>query len=78
MAMSTWAACSTHTQHNEEAIEAFMQEEASRYERGGKASIEVRLGQPIAALPPALPRERNALKSILWSLHMRWWSYRNG
>lgn len=59
-------------------IEAFMQEEAARYDRGAKASIEIRLGKPVDALPPATPNDRNALNVILWSLQMRWWAYRHG
>lgn len=59
-------------------IEAFMQEEAARYNRSAKASIEIRLGKPVDSLPPVPPHDRSALSAILWSLHMRWWAYRHG
>ena len=59
-------------------IAAFMQAQASRYGRDAKASIEVRLGQPIPALPPAPPVHGGALEVVVWSLKMRWWAYRHG
>lgn len=59
-------------------IEAFMQAQASRYGRDAKASIEVRLGQPIPALPPAPPVHGGVLEVVVWSLKMRWWAYRHG
>lgn len=59
-------------------IETFMQQEAARYGHASNASIEMRLGKSIDSLPPELPQSRNALKVILWSLKMRWWSYRHG
>jgi hypothetical protein len=59
-------------------IETFMQEEAARYNRSAKASIEIRLGKPVDEVPPTAPIERSALNVILWSLQMRWWAYRHG
>lgn len=58
-------------------IEAFMQEEAKRYGREGHASIAIRMGDALATLPPEPPRSGNPLQVVFWSLHMRWWSYRN-
>lgn len=58
-------------------IAAFMHEEAERYGRSAKASIELRLGGTIAAQPPAPPRNGSALEVIVWSLKMRWWAWRN-
>lgn len=58
-------------------IETFMRDEATRYSRSNKASIEIRLGSIIATQPPAPPRNGSALDVILWSLNMRWWTYRN-
>ncbi len=58
-------------------IEHFMKEEAARYARESQASIEVRLAGVIAKQPPEPPRNGNPLEVILWSLQMRWWSYRN-
>jgi len=58
-------------------LEKFMQEEATRYGRSSSASIEIRLGGTIASLPPLPPSNGSALEVMLWSLQMRWWSYRN-
>lgn len=58
-------------------IETFMQEEAGRYGRSDKASIEIRMGGVIDSLPPEPPRDGSTLGVIVWSLKLRWWSYRN-
>lgn len=58
-------------------VETFMQEEAARYGHASRASIEVRLGGILAAQPPAPPQNGNAMEAILWSLKIRWWSFRN-
>jgi hypothetical protein len=58
-------------------IETYMKDEAARYGREAHASIEIRLGGIIAGVPPEPPRSANPLEVILWSLQMRWWSYRH-
>lgn len=58
-------------------IETFMQEEAARYGRESRASVDVRLGGILESQPPAPPGNGGALEVMLWSLKMRWWSYRN-
>jgi hypothetical protein len=58
-------------------IEGFMQEEARRFGLAAKASIQMRLHPVITAQPPAPPRNGNLLEIVLWSLHLRWWSYQN-
>jgi hypothetical protein len=58
-------------------ISRFLRDEAERYGRSSNASIELRLGGIIESLPPAPPRNANALQAIMWSLHMRWWAFRN-
>jgi hypothetical protein len=58
-------------------IEKYMKDEAARYGRESHASIEIRLRGIIPELPPEPPRSANPLEVIMWSLHMRWWSYRN-
>lgn len=57
-------------------IEAFMKEEAARYGRATKASVEVRMGGVINEVPPAPPDTGRMLDAISWSLRMRWWAYR--
>lgn len=59
------------------SIETFMRDEAARYGRASSASIEIRLGDIIASLPPEPPRNGGVLEVMAWSLKMRWWSYRN-
>lgn len=58
-------------------IEVFMRDEAVRYGRESRYSIEIRLGEKIASVPPAPPINGNALSVMAWSLKMRWWAYRN-
>lgn len=58
-------------------IEIFMQEEAARYGHASRASVAVRLAGILASQPPEPPRNGSALEVIIWSLKMRWWSYRN-
>ncbi len=58
-------------------VEMFMKEEATRYDRASKASIEVRMGGTLVTQPPAPPNNGNHLDVIIWSLKMRWWAYRN-
>lgn len=63
---------------NFKPVEKFMKEEAARYGRDTRASIDVRLHGAILNLPPEPPHSANPLEAIWWSLQMRWWSYRNG
>jgi len=58
-------------------IEKFMRDEAERYGRSDKASIEIRMGGMIEDLPPDPPRNGGILDVITWSLKMRWWAYLN-
>lgn len=58
-------------------IEKFMRDEAERYGRSAKASIEIRMGSTIAVSPPVPPSNSSPLEAIAWSLKMRWWAYRN-
>ncbi len=67
----------TLTANDFKPIKLFMREEAKRYELASSASIEIRLGEIIDAIPPAPPRNGNALEAIAWSLKMRWWAFRN-
>ena len=61
---------------NFQPIEKFMREEAVRYDRGDRASIELRMGPTLTVQPPAPPKYGNSLEIMWWSLKMRWWSYR--
>lgn len=65
------------TEEDFKPIATFMRDEAERYGRSAKASIEIRLGGIIDTRPPEPPNNGNALEVIAWSLKMRWWVYRN-
>ncbi|MCX7219540.1 MAG: hypothetical protein NTY70_11585, partial [Burkholderiales bacterium] len=58
-------------------LEKFMLDEATRRERAANASIELRLGPVLASVPPAPPVAGSILDVIIWSLQLRWWSFRN-
>jgi hypothetical protein len=58
-------------------IEIFMRDEAARYDRASRASIEIKLGGIIDSQPPQAPHNGNPIEVILWSLNMRWWSFRH-
>lgn len=58
-------------------IKTFMHDEAERYGRSSKASIEIKLGGIVETLPPVPPRNGSALDAVAWSLKMRWWAYRS-
>lgn len=62
---------------NFQPIEKFMQEEAIRYGREVRNPIELRMGGVLEVLPPAPPQHGSTLEVMLWSLKMRWWSYRH-
>jgi hypothetical protein len=59
-------------------IPVFFKQQASRYGRQLETPVIIQLAQPLTRLPPALPTESTGLNVALWSLKMRWWSWRNG
>jgi hypothetical protein len=62
---------------NFKPVETFMFDEEVRHGHPTYASIKIRPGGIIDALPPEPPRNGNILEVIAWSLKMRWWAYRN-
>jgi hypothetical protein len=58
-------------------ISTFMRDEAERYGRSAKASIEIRLGGTITEQPPAPPRNGSAIEVVVWNLKMGYWANRN-
>ncbi len=58
-------------------IGLFLKQQASRYGRELETAVVIQVARPITALPPALPTESSGLRVALWSLKMRWWSWRH-
>jgi hypothetical protein len=56
----------------------FIKREAQRHGRQLEQPVVIQIAQPLTAMPPALPTESSGLGVALWSLIMRWWSFRNG
>ena len=59
-------------------IGGFLSRQAARYGRVLESPVIIQVGQPLLKLPPSLPLESSGLNVALWSLKMRWWSWRNG
>ncbi len=58
-------------------IAAFLKKEAARYGRQLDTPVVIQVARPLTSIPPALPTESSGLGVALWSLKMRWWSFRN-
>jgi hypothetical protein len=58
-------------------IGLFLKQQASRYGRKLETPIVIQVARPSTASPPPLPTESSGLNVALWSLKMRWWSWRN-
>ena len=61
-----------------EVIGRFLSRQAARYGRELESPVIIQVAQPLLKLPPSLPLESSGLNVALWSLKMRWWSWRNG
>ena len=58
------------------AIEDFFRRESGRYGRDLSTPVEIDMAPaPASASPPDLPRERNVLQVMLWSLRLRYWAW---
>lgn len=65
------------SQINNEQFDDFktlLQREASRYGLNLSSPIQVQLSEPLKSLPPVIPRDRNMLNVMWWSLKLRYWS----
>lgn len=56
------------------AIPDFFRREIARYGHELASPVEIDVAQPLHELPPELPRERNALQAVWWSLKLRYWA----
>lgn len=59
-------------------IEVFIKQQAARYGRQLEKPVFIQVARPLTSLPPELPAGNSGLGVALWSLKMRWWSFRNG
>jgi hypothetical protein len=60
-----------------QSIGRFLELQASRYNRTLDTSVVFQVARPLTSIPPALPVESAGLNVAIWSLKMRWWSWRN-
>ncbi len=56
-------------------INLFLEREILRYGVKRAPAIEISLLPELDVLPPAPPRDGSVLKTMLWSLKLRWWVY---
>lgn len=59
-------------------IESFLTKEAQRYGQSIAEPVTVKLAPQVDSLPPQPPANGNTLAIMLWSLQLRYWSYKNG
>lgn len=57
-------------------IDAFLVRESARYGVKLSPAMQVTLRPPLDQLPPVPPRDGSVLKTVFWSLQLRWWVYR--
>lgn len=57
-----------------ESIERFFKEESTEFNLALNNPVQIRLAPPLDELPPKAPADRSPLKTIWWSLKMRYWS----
>lgn len=58
-------------------VGAFLEREAARYGAQVSPAVQLRLLPELHARPPAPPPDGNLLKTMWWSLSLRWWAYRH-
>lgn len=59
-------------------INGFFKRQGARFNRQLENPVIIQMARPLSVLPPALPTESSGLNVALWSLKMRWWSWRHG
>lgn len=57
-------------------VDEFMEHEMAAYRSVSEQPSETHLAHTIDSVPPPPPREANVVSIILWSLKLRWWSWR--
>jgi len=56
------------------SVQTFFASETKRYGIDVKDPVEIRLGPVVNEMPPLPPEDRSVLKTIWWSLQLRYWS----
>ena len=56
-------------------INDFVERETARYGVKLSPSLNIRLLPELNKIPPAPPQDRSVLKTIFWSMQLRWWVY---
>jgi hypothetical protein len=56
-------------------IDAFLQREIARFGVAPSSAMQISLLPELKDIPPAPPHDRSMLKTIFWSLKLRWWVY---
>ncbi len=57
------------------AVERFLRREARRYGLDIAQPVTMKLAPEVKEKPPTPPRDGNVLKTMAWSLKMRYWAY---
>ena len=57
-------------------IGAFLERETARYGVKQSPAVQLSLRPELHEQPPAPPRDGSVLKTVWWSLKLRWWVYR--
>lgn len=57
-------------------IDIFLRREIARYGVARSPAMRIALLPELKKIPPAPPRDHGVLKTIVWSLKLRWWVYR--
>ena len=63
-------------EHDFADIDSFLEREVARYGVKQSPAMQVTLRPELKQQPPAPPRDGSVLKTVFWSLKMRWWVYR--
>lgn len=58
-------------------VSEYLAEEAARYGLNLNLPFQIRLGPIVDDRPPQPAVNTSLLETIVWSLHFRWWSWRN-
>ncbi len=62
--------------HDFADINAFLEREVARYGVKQAPAMQITLLPELKQRPPAPPRDGSVLKTMFWSLKLRWWVYR--